>query len=108
MRGTRWTQTLCILCILGLGLVAACGATGDKKPPPVRTAKDRARIAEAIKRRQVLYAMTKGEVLQSIGKPIRKKSETYYGRERQRWDYNSFSVLFDDDGYVVRLEGAGY
>ena len=69
---------------------------------------DKRRIEEAIQRHRVLYAMTQSEVVRSIGQPIRKKSETYYGRRRQRWDYNSFSVYFDDDGFVVRIQGAGY
>jgi len=88
-------------------LLAACGTTG-KKPPPVRTAQDRQRIAAAIERGEVLYSMTKSEVGKSVGKPLRKKRVRFYSRWRQRWDYNSFSVFFDGDGFVVRIEGAGY
>lgn len=93
--------------IFGLALLAGCG-NPNKVPPPARTRMDKHRIEEAIRRHGVLYAMTKSEVVRSIGQPIRKKSVTYYGRPRQRWDYNSFSVFFDRDGFVVRIQGAGY
>ena len=75
--------------ICGLALLAACGSP-NKKPPPTRTSMDKRRIEEAIQRHRVLYAMTQSEVVRSIGQPIRKKSETYYGRPRQRWDYFIF------------------
>ena len=92
--------------LIGLAMLAACGTT--ENPRPQRTERDKQRVAAAIEKHEVRIGMTKSEVIQSIGKPMRKKSVRFYGRPRQRWDYSSFSVFFTEDGFVVLYEGAGY
>ncbi|MHC4960334.1 MAG: hypothetical protein ACYTGN_18445 [Planctomycetota bacterium] len=82
-------------------LLAACGSA----PKDSRTARDNERYAEAVKKNLILIGMKESEVRASWGKPS-KKDRVRRGRyTRDRWLYPSSAIYFDDDGYVVDMEG---
>ena len=85
--------------------LTTCASNGRKAN---RSPKDQKKYDEAVKLGRVLYGMTKSEVTDAVGDPIRKKKDTLYKKPVQRWDYHGYSLFFDDDGYLARIEGIGY
>jgi hypothetical protein len=86
-------------------VVLCAAACGSSTPKDSRTARDEERYAEAVKKNLILIGMKQSEVEASWGKP-RKKDRVRRDRyTRERWLYPSSAIYFDDDGYVVDMEG---
>ena len=48
-----------------------------------------------------MLGMSESEVVAAVGKPIRKKRVTLHRRPRTEWVYSSYSLYFDNDGFLV-------
>ena len=84
-------------------LLVACQGSGEKKKEYKRSPELDARYKAAVKEGVAKIGMTRAEVEQAIGKPLRKDTVKVRDKRYERWNYTFSELHFDRDGYCVRM-----